>query len=1293
MNFSIRCTVKLFAPEEMNQMKWTTLQAVARLLARNGRWDEIEKILSKELEETQEAPAVAYYLLGNAKFKLEKYAESSEWTAKAINLDPNKAIWHFRMGALHERAQRFEQAAKSFSRAIELNPSNSYWHLRLSYVLTSSRRIDDAAAALANAQDLEPESIEIAQKSIAHALRHGTTWQKIDALKAGLRLDSRNLSWVRSLANCEMELGQFEKAADVYQRALEIDPNSADTWFNLGDAQYRNKQLLAAENTFSRLSPADQKYGPGIQYEKRGLWESAAFWYERKAKLSGGNPELWFKAGFAYERSYNWERSIESYRNAVSIKPNDSIWHYRLGFSLERSKKWKEASEAYEHAIRRNPKLVPNWQYRCGYVLTRAGQKKKALEFYSSMFEKHLEPNRLLSFVSDDGQVLIRDPSEYELQTLSHGLNIARESKSYDQFLTIARSAVDLGQLNVAKTAYKLAVMHDNDDRPRTWFELALVLTLLEQTDEALIAFENTKVFGRPDGISTDRYFKHAATRESMEYAEYLATRPISRNVVLYESYLGSKIDCNPYAIYRSVLADPDYGHLTHVWVVTPGTYIPDVVRNEPNTVIVERSSRLYRRYLATARYLVNNVSFPHYFTRREGQEYLNTWHGTPLKTLGRDVKSGFMEYGNVTRNFLQATHLLTPNDHTYNCLVDRYDIAGVYSGKVAALGSPRVDQMIHPDLETLKSTMRSLGLASNRKVVFYAPTWRGDSSVKHFDKKKLVDDLKSLSALNAQILFRAHHMTEKLLSGVDIPVTVVPNYVDTYEVLSVTDVLITDYSSIFFDFLPKKKPIVLYAYDKEEYESERGLYFDLNDMPVVTASTIKELVSSVELSLSSGIQDIEKHQLGIDTFASLEDGYASRRTIDFFFGESDEFIVRADNAEKKSILFHQSLLPNGISSSFINLVNELDPSKYRIVFVFDPSSILNDEARKANFLKLPDHVQLIPRVGGHLVTLEERWVIEQYNKVRHFSANEQETIYRGAFEREFTRIFGSCEFNAIVEFDGYTTFWASILSAKESSAKNRLIYMHSQMYKEWSTKYGTLEPLFRLYEWFTKVVSVSEHLCETNRSEIAGRFNIAPNIFDFCENMMQYEKIKSLASESLDPDIEEFFSGAHEKWITIGRMSPEKAHIKLVTAFSKHLVQQPGSKLLVLGDGPLRSQIESKIRSLGISSSVMLAGHRSNPFAPLSRADALVLASDHEGQPMVLLESLMLRIPVLATDIVGSRGVLKENLGLLVENSVEGLADGFSKVLVMESSRTEDFDAHAYQSSALDRFIGLAFE
>lgn len=171
------------------------------------------------------------------------------------------------------------------------------------------------------------------------------------------------------------------------------------------------------------------------------------------------------------------------------------------------------------------------------------------------------------------------------------------------------------------------------------------------------------------------------------------------------------------------------------------------------------------------------------------------------------------------------------------------------------------------------------------------------------------------------------------------------------------------------------------------------------------------------------------------------------------------------------------------------------------------------------------------------------------------------------------------------------------------------------------------------------------------------------------------------------------FVSESSFNFLTIGRMSPEKNHMKLFKAFEKVANQFPEKsiKLYVLGDGDLRDQLERYVIKKGLTEKILILGQVDNPFVYMNYCDCFVLASDHEGQPMVLLEALALRKEIVATDIVGNRSVLEGTYGRLCENNVDSLADEMIEVLKNKRDRSQlEFDIRKYNDTAMNMFYNV---
>ena len=158
---------------------------------------------------------------------------------------------------------------------------------------------------------------------------------------------------------------------------------------------------------------------------------------------------------------------------------------------------------------------------------------------------------------------------------------------------------------------------------------------------------------------------------------------------------------------------------------------------------------------------------------------------------------------------------------------------------------------------------------------------------------------------------------------------------------------------------------------------------------------------------------------------------------------------------------------------------------------------------------------------------------------------------------------------------------------------------------------------------------------------------------------------------------------------ITIGRLSPEKDHHKLLLSLKKVIDEYPeiDINLIILGSGVMEDELKKLVNQLGISEYVSMKGQVDNPYQYLNEADCFILSSNHEGQPMVLLEALALHKPIIATDITGNRSVLEGTNGQLVENSIEGLKNGIIDLINGNIKKNTQFDINKYNESAISRF------
>ncbi len=1021
-----------------------------------------------------------------------------------------------------------------------------------------------------------------------------------------------------------------------------------------------------------------------------------------------------YQLGVILKRKNQWWQIVDSISKAIEMNPSADIkWHLAYAEALEKMNRFEEASFVLEKFAQDN-KLDSDWYFTYGYLLEKASKKKQAQIAFSKAIELDTDKNSkelgIGIFYEKKGrwiEALEAYTKEVEKQP-ENALIYYKLGLSYDRCYDWENAEVSfvkaltldttdahwfyrLGfvrerqeKWKEAEEAYRFALERQENFYPSWYYRLGYVLEKQGKYKESTKAFKEQRILQDAHGITEARYNKNNGLKKIVNYTEYYERHEVEDKTILYESYHGRSISCNPYAIFKSLLSDERFYNYKHIWVMNNKSKIPKDLKNNINIIFIERDSDIYMRYLTIAKYLINNVTFPEYFIRKENQIYLNTWHGTPIKSLGKDIKDEFMAHKNVTRNFLQSSHLISPNPYTTNILLDRYDVAEIFSGIVAETGYPRQDLMLNissNDKDLLKNRLK---IPKKKQVVLYAPTWRGAHGEAVFDTKQLEEDIKNISNIsNVHLLFRGHHMIEGLLSSLDIGGTVVPSDIDSNTLLSIVDILITDYSSIAFDYMALSRPILYYAYDREEYEKERGFYFPLEELGGQICSTNKELISSLENIVQTTNID-KKQQEAQKKFCLYDDGQATMRVIDLIFFNKKDKCQLIEKVQKRSILFYGGpFIPNGITTSFINLLNHIDYDKFIVTIIVEPELMDKFPEKLTQVSKIDTNINILGRVGKSNTTLEEKWIVDKFSSNKGLTSNEMWTLYNQSHSRELNRILGGTLFDNIINFEGYNSFWTALFSIR----KNNIIYLHNDMLGEWKLRFPYLEKNFKLYSFYKKLISVSEQTMNLNRQNLSNIFNIKEDKFVYCDNVQNPEYSLGRAIELIENIEDEKIFIDTKVFINIARLSPEKDQEKLIRAFQKVSLSHPEARLVNLGSGALEEHLNNIIKELNLESKVFFLGQKFNPYPYLQKSDCFVLSSNHEGQPMTLFEAMILKKPIIATDIVGNRSVLEGRPGLLVENSEEGLVNGMLDFLEGRYIESKTFDYEAYNQNALGMF------
>jgi CDP-glycerol glycerophosphotransferase len=293
---------------------------------------------------------------------------------------------------------------------------------------------------------------------------------------------------------------------------------------------------------------------------------------------------------------------------------------------------------------------------------------------------------------------------------------------------------------------------------------------------------------------------------------------------------------------------------------------------------------------LHNARYVVNNANFPFYYRKRDGQTYVQTWHGTPLKRIGDDMPP--------TNLSLPYRQLMKREAGYWNVLLAQNDFAAEilpkafgFDGTTLNLGYPRNDVLVDADAQLKrKQARKNLGLADSHHVVLYAPTWRDNVAVETgYAMVSYLDFDAARHALgeHAMFLLRGHANTAHQKPQPAEAVIDVTRHPDINDLILASDLLITDYSSVMFDYCVTGKPMVFLTPDLDQYRNvTRGFYLDFEDIaPGPICLTMTELQSA--LADLPRIRNLyaDRYQEFTRTFAPRDDGASTVRVVDAIWG------------------------------------------------------------------------------------------------------------------------------------------------------------------------------------------------------------------------------------------------------------------------------------------------------------------------------------------------------------------------------------------------------------------------
>lgn len=802
------------------------------------------------------------------------------------------------------------------------------------------------------------------------------------------------------------------------------------------------------------------------------------------------------------------------------------------------------------------------------------------------------------------------------------------------------------------------------------------------------------------------------------DYVNHYKNESVKKNYILYEAYGGRGMICSPFALFKQLLDDNRFSKYVHIWTIEDmedNRHMIEHYARYKNVKFVEYNSSEYRKYLVSAKYLVNNVTFPRYFTKRKEQIYINTWHGIPLKTLGYDIPDGNISIGNIVRNFLSADYILSPNGFMTEIFKNAYKLDGIYEGTILEEGQLRNDRYFHTERTDIIRTLQQHGVNvdPDKKIIMYAPTWKGDrygapdvSMEGYFEIIQRIEQTVDMDEY--QVLVKPHQIVYRYIKDTqDMTGQFIPAIIDANEILSVVDVLISDYSSIYFDYLVSEKPILFFIPDLEEYQAQRGLYFGLDKLPGPIAKNYQELELLIKDIDKAMKPHWDKYQEEKVWACGKDDGKVCERLVDtIFLQKESENAISCDTTSKKKILFYGGLLAtNGITFSFLTLLKYLDYSKYDVTI---SASRTSDREILDRICQMPKEVRVLYRDATYNASYEEK---VQHELIMEHGMDAGYILPEEMYKRELLRSFGKSHFDYVVEFSGYSRMFATLLSFCEEAKK--VIWMHSDLKAELDKgeKGGSdvapcLKVCISAYPYYDKVVGCSKTNMEINKrnfgtDKTAAKFTYARNLVNFSRIFedAETESVFSIDEESYY--IADRLQGTstmkllevvkapakeHINFVSMGRLSPEKNYDGLIKAFARLYQSNSNVRLYVLGDGQLRQDLEKLIDAEGMRGIVHLLGALRKPFDFLRSCDCFILASHYEGQPLVIQEARVLNMPIIVTDFESVKDVLMENGQLVVRQDVSALQEGMQAFLDGKVPEYT-FDYQAYNQEVYSEF------
>lgn len=509
---------------------------------------------------------------------------------------------------------------------------------------------------------------------------------------------------------------------------------------------------------------------------------------------------------------------------------------------------------------------------------------------------------------------------------------------------------------------------------------------------------------------------------------------------------LGQSVRGNMQAILNELNQSPRFEGF-HVYVRTSKESDPIVQgyieQNNWTRTETVSDGKWYQELMETCQFLLTEVYFPGDWVKKPGQIAINIWHGTPLKKLGLAKKiPNTQKNGPQQRSFVNSDYLLYPNDYTRRNMLKSYKIQPLLTAKALMLGYPRTGGMMAA-AQSDQTELRRLLAPNGEQLFAYMPTF------KDYRKEELVvAECKELlnyldeNLRHDQILYvNLHHRVSDSIDYTPFRhIKKFPPLVDSYTLLSVTDALVTDFSSVFYDYLALGKQIVLHVEDYPTYKKKRGTYMNLMDLPFDKAYSKEEVLTA--LNRGKTYDDAEARQ----TFCTYDTPENAKKLCQLFLGDETGLIceeIPSGKTKTKVLLYSYNCAP-GSATDLLNQYIKSYNKKAQLLYVSCEREATAEHKKTAfpMLFQVPvfgaeEHI-FLSAVGA---AVREQYLAEQ------ISFDQMIRLLKYDYALEFRHMYGEAKFDRLMIYD--VAIPEIILALACSDVPEKLLFLQNTMLEQ----------------------------------------------------------------------------------------------------------------------------------------------------------------------------------------------------------------------------------------------------